>query len=59
MSVEILRKQRGYLKAKLTHIQNFVGRVKKDANAAPEEVTARLQALEKIYIKFQNVSQQL
>ncbi|KMQ85110.1 hypothetical protein RF55_16538 [Lasius niger] len=59
MSVEILRKQRGYLKAKLTHIQNFVGRVKKDANAAPEEVTARLQALEEIYIKFQNVSQQL
>ncbi|CAL1672753.1 unnamed protein product [Lasius platythorax] len=59
MSIEILRKQRSHLKGKLINIKNFINKVKKDANLTPEEVTARLQALEEIHTKAHNVSQQL
>ncbi|XP_011859015.1 PREDICTED: uncharacterized protein LOC105556529 [Vollenhovia emeryi] len=59
MSIDTLRRQRIYLKGKLTQIKNFINKVNKDANATPEEVTARLQAAEEIYAKSQNISQQL
>lgn len=59
MSVEILRKQRRYLKAKLTNIETFISKVKNGVVVSPEEVAARLQATEETYIKFQNLSQQL
>lgn len=59
MSIELLRKQRRYLKAKFTNIENFINNAKSDTATAAEDITARLQAAEETYNKFQNLSQQL
>jgi len=47
--MEVLRKQRSVIKGKLTAIKNFVTRVAKDVETAPEEITARLQAVEELH----------
>lgn len=58
-NMEVLRKQRSVIKGKLTVIKNFVTRAAKEVETAPEEITARLQAVEELHCKFQNISQQL
>ncbi|XP_036146395.1 uncharacterized protein LOC118646807 [Monomorium pharaonis] len=57
MSMEKLRKQRSLLKGKMTTIRNFI--IKATTETAPEEVTARLQAVEEIYARFQGISEQI
>ncbi|XP_036146016.1 uncharacterized protein LOC118646671 [Monomorium pharaonis] len=57
MSMEKLRKQRSLLKGKMTTIRNFI--IKATTETAPEEVTARLQAVEEIYTRFQGISEQI
>jgi len=60
MSMEIYRRQRSQLKGRLTSIRNFITKVGKDVDrVTPEEVAARLQTVEDIYAKYQDISQQL
>lgn len=60
MSVEQLRKQRGYLKAKLTITTNFINRIANNLeDTSQEEIEARLDNLKAAYGRFQAISQQL
>lgn len=60
MSVELLRKQRAYIKAKLTKFRNFVKRIIDDPESTTrEEIEARLQYAENAYARFQLIMQQL